>query len=136
MQCQVIIWLNGCHDIQLKKYTSICKGIRASIIFNILYFKIKEFTRSVFFYERGCNSCCCATWSRYNSSRYFDKVLIFINHILVFKDYIWVLSESSILLKLLLGGLRVIVLSIHSHELTLGNSLLFSNYRGSLYPDY
>ena len=41
-------------------------------------------------------------------------VLIFF-HILVIKEY-WVLMESRILLKLVLGDMRIVALSISSHE--------------------
>ena len=43
-------------------------------------------------------------------------VLIFF-HILVLQEY-WVLTESRILLKPVLGGVRIVALSISSHEQT------------------
>ena len=38
-------------------------------------------------------------------------------HVLVLREY-WVLTESSIPLKAVLGGVRIVVLSISSHEQT------------------
>ena len=56
-------------------------------------------------------------------------------HILVLREY-WVLMESRISLKPVLGGVRIVALSISSHEQTEYNrvTLLFSyNSVGSLY---
>ena len=57
-----------------------------------------------------------SVWSWYNFSPYNDIVLIFF-HILVLQEY-WVLTKSRILLKLVLGGVRIVALSINSHEQT------------------
>ena len=54
-------------------------------------------------------------------------------HILVLLKY-WVLMESRIPLKPMLGGVRNVALFISSHEqIQLKPSLLFSNIVGSLY---
>ena len=49
----------------------------------------------------------------HTSSR-FDIVLIFF-HVLVLQEY-WVLAQSKIPLRLVLGGVRSVALSISSHE--------------------
>ena len=49
-------------------------------------------------------------------SPYIDIVLIFF-HILVLQKY-WVLAESRIRLKPVLGGVRIVALSSSSHEQT------------------
>ena len=61
-----------------------------------------------------------------------DIVLIFF-HILVLQEY-WVLTESRIPLKPVLGGVRIVALSICSHEqIQKKKSQLFSYIVGSLY---
>ena len=45
--------------------------------------------------------------------RYIDDIF----HVLVLQEY-WVLVESRILLKPVLGGVRIVALSISSHEQT------------------
>ena len=62
-----------------------------------------------------------------SSPSYFDIVLIFY-HILVLREF-RVLTENRILLKPVLGGVRIVALSIISHE----SNLLFSYIVGSLY---
>ena len=47
------------------------------------------------------------------SPQYIDIVLFF--HFIVFQEY-WVLTESKIPLKRVLGGIRIVALSISSHE--------------------
>ena len=54
--------------------------------------------------------------SRDNDVPYIDIVLIFF-HILVLQEY-WSLKESKILLKPVLGGVRIVALSISSHGQT------------------
>ena len=63
--------------------------------------------------------------------RYRYSVDIFF-HILVLKEY-WVLTESRILLKPVLGGVRIVALSISSHADSIKLSLLFSYIVGSLF---
>ena len=74
-----------------------------------LYCRFSLFLKDPFF-------CCCAAWSWLNFSPYIDIVLIFF-HILVLQEY-WVLTESRIPLKPVLGDVRIVAFSISSHEQT------------------
>ena len=47
----------------------------------------------------------------------FALIVLIFFHILVLREY-WVLMESRILLKLVLGGVRIVALSISSHKQT------------------
>ena len=68
-----------------------------------------------------------SVWSRLDFSQCIDIVLILF-HILVLQEY-WVLTESRIPLKLVLGDVRIVTLFIDSIK----PSLLFSDSVGSLY---
>ena len=63
-------------------------------------------------------------------SPYIDIVMILF-HILVLDEY-WILKESRIPLKPVLGGVRIVALSITSHD-SIKPGLLFSYIVGSLY---
>ena len=57
-----------------------------------------------------------SVWSWLNFSQCIDIMLIFL-HILVLQEY-WVLTETRIPLKPMLGGVKIVALSVSSHEQT------------------
>ena len=68
---------------------------------------------SICSHDNGLNeTLICKRMTGYN--QHLNIVLIFF-HILVIKEY-WALMESRILLKLVLGDVRIVELSVSSHE--------------------
>ena len=73
-----------------------------------------------------------SVWCWLNFSPCIDLVLIFF-HILDFLEH-WVLRESIIPLKPVIGGMRVVALSISSHKKTQKKTILLFSYTvGFLY---
>ena len=66
---------------------------------------------------RGRNSCRCFRVELVKLLPVHGYSVNFFFYILVFWEY-WVLTKSRIPLKLVLGGVRVVALSISSHELS------------------
>ena len=96
-------------------------------------FKICRFTLSPFqiINFRDHNSCRCAMWRPCDISPYIDIVL-FLHFLDLWDEWVQT-SESRILLKLALWGVMDAAFSSISHEQTQSQSLLFSNFVGSLY---
>ena len=87
-----------------------------SVVF--LYCRFSLFLKDPFFpvYLEVATAVVNTVWSWYNFSPRIDKVLIFF-HNLVFQEY-WVLTESRIPIKPMLRGVRIVAISISSHEQT------------------
>ena len=118
--------------------SSIWSSWRENLVF--LYCRFSLFLKDPFFPDY-LEVATAVVVPRGAGKTYVDIVLIFF-HILVLQEY-WVLAESRIPLKPVVGGVRVVALSISFHEKTQKNRVCGFLYcmlslflRDPCFPDY